>query len=269
MTLHHFAGYCLSLLSGPSSTIFKLLELVLLLSITSLVILWLRTYIYKSTLTHINIPPFMKKLSRKYNLDGKIIVTNERKPRAFCLGFLYPKIYLSTGLIKMMNEKEIESIILHEKFHLLSRDTISIAILSLGKYLFFLFPMIGDIIKHLLLRKETKADAFVEAVSGDTKYLKSAFRKLLLGGSSRSLFIPSIHFYTQNFLEERIKKLTGEKSQGLRIKKRNILFTLISFIFLVLAFIFPIQVVDAHENSQMPHVCSISHACLANCSNPQ
>ena len=187
----------------------------------------------------------------------------------FCLGFFCPNIYISTGLLKLMNEKEIESIILHEKFHLLSRDTLYIAIFSFAKYLFFLFPVIGDIVKNSLLQREIKADKFAIFILDETKYIKSAFRKLLLRDAYVPLFVSSTPFYTQSFIEERIKILAGEKTSAIRVNKRNILFTFTSLVFILIASFYPIKVVDAHASTEKPHVCSVNHACQQTCSNPE
>src|SRR3989344_2713288 len=164
MTFHHIAGYCLSLLSGQSPLISKFSGVFFLFLLLTVIIIWLKTYIYKKTLIHRKVPALIRKLSEKHDLRGKIIAIDEPKPRAFCLGIFYPNIYISTGLLKLMNEKEIESIILHEKSHLLSHDSFYIAILSLAKYLFFLFPIIGDIVKNTLLNREIKADKFAISI---------------------------------------------------------------------------------------------------------
>ena len=73
---------------------------------------------------------------------------------AFCLGFFRPKIYLSTGLTKLMNGPELEAIILHEKYHLLKRDNIFLTAVNFIKQLFLPFPILADLLDNLIKTKE-------------------------------------------------------------------------------------------------------------------
>lgn len=120
LNISHIAGLCLDtlrLLNRPST----FFGIILFLALLKVIVVLFKTILYKRRLIIEKIPIRVLKLTDKYELVDKVKIILDRKPLAFCLGFFQPKIYLSTGLIKLMNGSELEAIILHEKYHLLKK----------------------------------------------------------------------------------------------------------------------------------------------------
>lgn len=82
----------------------------------------------------------LKKIMHELKLEDKIcLFKSDDLSYAFSSGILRPKIYLSTGLITNFSEKELKTVILHEKFHIKHKDIIKLSIISfLEDWLFFL-----------------------------------------------------------------------------------------------------------------------------------
>lgn len=61
----------------------------------------------------INTPENLNKLLIKYNILDKVIIYKNSEPEAYCIGLFKPKIYISSQLVKIMDENELESILIH------------------------------------------------------------------------------------------------------------------------------------------------------------
>ena len=101
---------------------------------------------------------------RKY-LSGNIIQTRgnvsffkQRQPQAFCFGILKPKIYISSGLVRLMSSQELAVILRHEKYHLEKKDSLVFLMASLIESLFPFFPVISDFISVYRTDREVEAD---------------------------------------------------------------------------------------------------------------
>jgi Zn-dependent protease with chaperone function len=147
-----------------------------------------------------------KKLSKKLNSilkDGKnwkVMIVPDKLPNAFAMH--KPYVFLSTGLIQMMNEREIEATMVHEAGHVSNKDIWRdiivqhslIAILftaaavlgnaALGALLFIWFSFSGPemILQSVLMRtmgraEENKADSNA-AKYGYAEDLANALKKL-------------------------------------------------------------------------------------------
>jgi Zn-dependent protease with chaperone function len=123
VNLNHIAGLCLSILSISSSIISKLATGIFFLLLIKAMFIWLKTSRFRKKLKTAKIPSLIQKLSLKHNLQEKIKVIIDKRPFAFCLGLFHPKIFISTGMIKIMKKSEVEMILLHEKYHLIKNHT--------------------------------------------------------------------------------------------------------------------------------------------------
>src|SRR3989338_6688177 len=234
MNIGHIAGICLSFIRSTSYLHTVLIGLFLLsftIALAKITFSWLKTSWFKKKIRIAKMPLFIQELSLKHDLKDKIIIFRNSRPSAFCLGIKNPRIYLSTKLLETMNKKEIEVIMLHEKYHLINRDTFLILIATFFKGLFLLFPIIADIVVSLIRQKETEADQYSLAYFKNPNIVLSAFKKLLTGLSTD---IPSlaylVSFVHADTLEHRIKILKGEKTFVLSFEIKHILITFISLV---------------------------------------
>lgn len=265
LSISHIAGLCLDtlkLLNRPSLFIGAIFFLALL----KITIVILKTISFKRKLIIQTTPKIVLKLIEKHGLSEKVKVISDKKPLAFCLGFFEPKIYLSTSLIKLMNRYELEAIILHEKYHLLKRDNISLVAVNVVKQLFLPFPVIADLLDGLIKTREVKADRYGVILLGKKQPVATAFKKLLrfdLNNSYRLGY--SSAFTNHQHFEARIHALFGRKSVFVTFKLRSILISMLSFVILTGFFFSPWQKSQAKNQDQKPFICLKNADCSKHC----
>jgi Zn-dependent protease with chaperone function len=59
-------------------------------------------------------------------LHGAWILEDER-PQAFCAGLLRPRVYVSTGALKLLDEPSLAAVLAHERHHARNRDPLRLA----------------------------------------------------------------------------------------------------------------------------------------------
>jgi beta-lactamase regulating signal transducer with metallopeptidase domain len=110
----------------------KVFSIIAVFAFGNVLISCLRTVRFKNNL-HIICPQSrrIKSLEKKFSLHNKIIVFDDFRLMAFCLGVFNPKIYLSNQLLKEMTSSELKAIVLHEKQHILGKDNLLLFFLNL------------------------------------------------------------------------------------------------------------------------------------------
>lgn len=265
LSISHIAGLCLDtlrLLNRPSLFI----GIIFFLSILKIILVILKTISFKRKLIIQATPKIILKLIEKHGLLGKVKIIQNKKPLAFCLGFFKPKIYLSTGLIRLMNRDEVEVIILHEKYHLLKRDNISLVVITFVKQFFLPFPIFFDFLDNLIKSREIAADRYGMILLGKKQPIAAAFKKLLCFDLSDSYRLGySSAFTNHQHFEARIHALFGRKSVFIPFKLRNILISILSFIVLTGFFFSPWQKIQASNQNQKTFVCLKNTDCGKHC----
>ena len=70
-------------------------------------------------------------MNRVHSGEKAIIVISHPAPIAITMGFLRPKIVLSTGLISLLDSDELKAVVYHEMFHKENRDPLKIFLIEL------------------------------------------------------------------------------------------------------------------------------------------
>lgn len=97
--------------------------------------------------------------SRSVGVDGSVVgVLSDRRPRAFCHGFLRPGIYVSSGTLAALSAPELGALVAHERHHAFLRDPLRLAVARvLGSALFFL-PVLPRLLDRYAEEAELAAD---------------------------------------------------------------------------------------------------------------
>lgn len=135
-------------------------SLLAILAIVAQQILFLIIFI----LGTVNISITDKKLSKKiYNITGKkfdVRIFKEEHPAAFCFGGLTNHIFASSGLLQILNERELIAVCLHESSHIISYDSIKKMIIRISSlsvpYLF-----ISNFANYILVKKKVNPNNFL------------------------------------------------------------------------------------------------------------
>ncbi len=120
---------------------------------------------------------FVKRYSKKLNIrTPRVYAIDDSKPVAFSFRSFISAIFLSVGLLDIMNEKETKAVLLHELAHIKQKSSI----LKLSDHLLRFFSPLSLLTRfhHDSNQGEREADDFVVRIQGTDRHLLSAKRKL-------------------------------------------------------------------------------------------
>lgn len=216
------ARWCLVLLTGSPEVDealllapAALLLLAALLGVGSLVRQWraTRRLIQAQAAGRLrHAPPRLARLSRRLGLSRRVDVIRSPHPYSFCYGWLRPRVCVSTGLIGLVSEVELEAVLLHERHHLQRHDPLRILLArALGRAFFFV-PLIPELSHLYLVAAELAADRAVIASQGQGQALAAVLYKLLTASNreSRGAAVASVSSMT----DARIEHLLHPQTTG-------------------------------------------------------
>ncbi len=263
--IYHLAGVCISSLKIFQPLLTLLIGLLLGIIVIRVIFILLKTFFYQRNFAIADTPDNINRLAKKIGLINKLKIVSDPKPLAFCLGIMSEKIYISTGLIKTMKKNELQAILLHEKYHLINHDNLSIIFLKFIKHFFVFFPFIAELTNNLIIKKEVKADNYSISLLGETKSIISAFKKLLANRIASPVlqYLPA--FAGSNEIEIRIKILLGKKYKTNFFKTKSFIINIFALILFGSVILFPWQKTQAIQTEKKPAVCLKGLSCSDNC----
>ena len=131
----------------------------------------------KKELKTAGLKAFLTMHARALNIHApKVYAVNKGEPLAFSFRFLKAAIFISAGLLELVNTKELEAIVLHELFHIKRRSST----MKFSTHIIRVFSPLSLVTRfsHDSSREEDEADAFVVKVQKTPKHLKSAKQKI-------------------------------------------------------------------------------------------
>ncbi len=125
-------------------------------------------------------PAGLADLTTALELAGRVTLVEDQEAYAFAAGLARPRIWLSSGLLALLDEAELAAVLRHERHHLRRRDPLRVLLArSVAQGLFFL-PAADALCDRYMQAKEREADA----ASGANHDLAAALLKLLRAGAS-------------------------------------------------------------------------------------
>jgi beta-lactamase regulating signal transducer with metallopeptidase domain len=113
------------------------------------------------------------------DLTDKVTLLDSTDFVCFCANFRSPRIYVSRPVVDALKTDELEALLLHEKFHLQNCDPLRILLGRLTVSALFFVPVLKDLFKRYLIRKEIAADQFAIRFQGQRRGIIGALQKLL------------------------------------------------------------------------------------------
>ena len=117
-------------------------------------------------------------------LQTDVLVIASRRPHAFTIGFLRPRIVVSTGLIELLDERELRSVLAHERHHARRRDPLRRALVKAICDGFWFVPALRKTARTHATVSELAADAVAMSHTG-AQPLASALLTFEAHGSER------------------------------------------------------------------------------------
>lgn len=271
--LHHTVYYCQTFIRSLSlqvpyqvSLIFPIIFVTLFtVAFLKFLLVFIQAYLLRKKLVSQSIASYkLHKLLKKLDLNEKTHIVKSDKPFAYCFAIKNPKIYLSTAMISLMNKKELEAILLHEKYHLDNKDTLTMLIASVCQSLFLFFPLLSDLLNNYRIEREIKADQNAINKLGSSQPIISVLKKLLIQPSQIRSFAPAIA--DGNTLEPRIKALMKKRFKFRKFGIINIFLSLVSVSILLFIILTPVHAIEIHESGQnLMMICPPGKECIKSC----
>ena len=103
-------------------------------------------------------------------------VLHEATPRAYSITNIKPAIFLSVGILELLNTEELEAVVLHELYHIQNKS--SFWMFSLNMVRTFSPLSSFSSIRRSIQNEEQEADHFAVQMQGTDAFLNSAKRKI-------------------------------------------------------------------------------------------
>lgn len=120
----------------------------------------------------------LTKAAATAGVAGQVDVVAARRPFAFVYGWRRPRICISTGLIERVSGRELQAVLLHERWHAVQRDPIRLtAAAAIERGLRFVPPVAASA-AQFAAAVEIAADRFVVAEMGHARWLARALLRV-------------------------------------------------------------------------------------------
>ncbi|WP_068775886.1 M56 family metallopeptidase [Paenibacillus sp. FJAT-26967] len=222
----NFFKFCVSLFKEESIYYFFVVVLLnAIIAYTFLVTLfktaeqlWLSVKFKKKILSALH-HDLTRDINARYpGRDQTLMIIHQSQPLAFTMGLHKPCIILSTGLIEMLDEDELEAVIEHETFHQKNLDPFKIFVLKLISQALWFIPLTKWSYHNYKIMSELMADEFAIHRTGSELGLSSALFKLIKNACRRETNVTLVHF-SQESVNYRLQQLVEpQKNIPLRLE---------------------------------------------------
>lgn len=201
----------------------------------------------------------------KLDLRNKVRVIEDNRMGAFCFGITSPKIYISTQMISVATDDEIEAVLRHEKYHLENNDTLVMLFAVFTESLFPFFPLLTDFISYYQTHRELQADkCAISAMEQGKDHLRSILTKLM-SHDIYPAYITAPGFADAHTLEARIRTLIKETPITPSLSVKNVLVSILSVTILGGLAVAPVQAIEYHYSGEDAVMACINSN--GNCTN--
>lgn len=142
-----------------------------------------------------------------------IRIVEHHQPLAFTVGFRRPKIVLSTGLLRLLDEEELAAVIYHETYHKRHADPLKTFLLSLFASVFWYIPVLMHIRTNYKMIREVLADHYAMDRTGSAAGLGSALLKLLKKGQTAAIVDVAHVSFADHSINYRIQRILDPKTE--------------------------------------------------------
>lgn len=170
---------------------------------------WLSVFQSKK---HVKLTKQLNYKYRQWRTD--FIVVKDEKFIALTIGFIRPRIIVSTGVISMFSNHEVEAILLHEKYHCRNRDPLKMFLLALILDGLGYIPTMKAMVRDFKTWKELLADRFAIKQMGTEYYLGNVLLKLSNVGKMQHS--TAVAYFAENAINYRIMQIL-EPKQRIRV----------------------------------------------------
>jgi len=160
-------------------------------------------------------------IAASVGLAGRIDVVRDVRPFSFCYWFRRPRICLSTGLLKRLDDAELRAVLLHERYHLRQRDPLRLVIARYFAAGLYVVPVVEELVEYYTVQKEVAADQAAVRAIGGVRDLASALFKVLPDADDVDLGL-LVPVGSLSVTEARIEQLVDGHSVPLALSRASV-----------------------------------------------
>lgn len=198
----NFFKFCISLFSENSFYYFLVIILLnvliaytILITIFKIAEQYLLAKRFRKKILDVENMELSSILNQEFNMKNKeIIVIEHDQSLAFTVGYRRPSIVLSSGLVEILEDHELEAVIEHETFHQQNYDSLKIFILQLISQVLWFIPLTKWSYQNYKIISELMADNYAIQKMGTELGLSSALLKLIRNYFSSKASPILVHF---------------------------------------------------------------------------
>ncbi len=139
-------------------------------------------------------------------INQHIMVIRHAQPLAFTAGLRRPLVVLSTAMIEMLSDEELDAVVHHEIYHQQNHDTYKIFMMQLIARSLWFIPLVRWSLNNYNIMSELMADEYAVRQSGSEQGLGSALLKLIKNAYSDNPTPVLVHF-TDGAVNYRLQQL--------------------------------------------------------------
>lgn len=157
-----------------------------------------------------------------------IQIVRDESAIALSMGWIRPRIILSTGLLELIKDEELEAVLLHEKHHCLNRDPMKLMLMRLARAGFGYVPVIYSLERFYSIWVELLADRYVIQNKESSTSLGRALLVLIKSGKQLELGAS----FTGSSMNYRIHQLVEPNNDAFqpRIPLKSVIWSIIILI---------------------------------------
>ncbi|WJH34817.1 M56 family metallopeptidase [Paenibacillus sp. CC-CFT747] len=173
----------------------------------------IRSFRFRRRLKEIELEPLTSEINHRYGKIGAAVhVVESGEPLACTVGLWKPQIVLSTGLIRLLDSRELEAVLHHEHYHQKHGDPFKTFLLSLFASVFRYIPLLRWLELPYRTAREILADRYAMERMGSPEALGSALLKLLKRDKPSRLPLSYVSF-AETSVNDRIRHILDPAKQ--------------------------------------------------------
>lgn len=173
-----------------------------------------------------------------HNEKDDIVVVSHPIPLAITMGFIRPKIVFSSGLINLLTDEELRSVITHEFYHFKNRDPLKVFLISLCASTMWYIPILQWFTQQYRIIQELLADEYAIKKQNTSVYLSSALLKMIKVGKQQKMPFAYVSF-ADTSVNYRIEYILNPlKNIEWKIPKKESYISVFIFLLICLFFIY-------------------------------
>lgn len=120
--------------------------------------MWSRTRALTRRRATVAVPEPLHRLAARLTIEADVRCFAHPLPLAYTAGLRHPLIWLSSSLVELLSDDELEAVLLHERAHLRRRDPLRLVVVRSVAAFLALVPWIAALARRFEVAKELDAD---------------------------------------------------------------------------------------------------------------